>query len=524
MFVVTGKEMKHIDQVAMDQWNIPELVLMENAGKAVVEVIKEQFPRIKGKKIIIIAGKGNNGGDGLVVARHLSNQGADVKVFTLGNKDYRGAALVNYRMAQKLPIQWYKIENKNSIHLLNLALHYTDIVIDALFGTGFKGEAQGLAAETIETINGSSSYKIAVDVPSGLNADTGTVSGPCIQADLTVTFALPKLGLFIGSGDQFAGKVVVKDIGIPPLLIESLGLERQIITKEMVALNLPRRRKDSHKGSFGHLLIIAGSLGMMGAAYLAVGGAYSLGAGLVSVCVPQSIQSSLASSCPEAMIWPVSETNEGTLGFVSGPEIINKVQGKTAIVFGPGLGQHNEIQSLLKWLISQVEVPLIIDADGLNALAADWDVLKEAKSKIIITPHPGEMARLLGISTGQVQKQRLQLACSLAKEKGIYVVLKGYKTIIATPEGKVFINPTGGPALATAGTGDVLAGMIGAMVGQTPDLSQALLTAVYLHGLAGDRVAEEIGEISSKATDLLQAIPKIIKKEFEHAATGLDRN
>lgn len=514
MFVVTGTEMALIDKMAINEWGIPELILMENAGLKVVEEIKERFQQLIGKKVIVVAGRGNNGGDGLVIARHLSNLGADVKVFMLGTKEYKGAALVNYKIAQKLPIKWQLLENENSLHLLKLSLHYTDIVVDALFGTGFKGIVQGLAAKVIEIINESNSFILSVDIPSGLDADTGKVFGPCIKADTTVTFALPKLGLVIQPGCNFAGQLKIVDISIPSDLINKLDIDKNLITKNEVEKSLPRRKEDSHKGSYGHLLIVGGSLGMMGAVHLAASGGFALGAGLVTAVVPRSIQPSLASSFPELITQPVSETPQGTFGFISGPEIIKYLPRKTALVFGPGVGKHNELQPLLKWLIDQLEIPVVIDADGLNVLAEDLGILSAAKAPVILTPHPGEMSRLLNMSPKEIQDARLEATRSLAVKYRVWVVLKGYKTVIATPKGNLFINTSGSPALATAGTGDVLTGMIGAMIGQIGDITRAICASVYLHGLAGQFVSQEIGEISSKASHVVEAVPKILKKEF----------
>lgn len=514
MFVVTGKEMAAIDRAAIDEWGIPELVLMENAGLRVVEEIQRSFSQLKDKKVVIIAGKGNNGGDGLVIARHLYNLGVDVKIFFFGKKEYRGASLVNYKIAQKLPIKWHNLDNENSLHLLKLTLHYTDIIVDSLFGTGFRGAAQGIAAKIIQIINDSNTFKVAVDIPSGLDADTGRISGPCIKADLTVTFALPKLGLVIQPGCENAGKVIVRDISIPNNLLNSHNGDKILITKNMVRENLPKRKEESHKGNYGHLLIVGGSVGMMGAVHLAAQGAFVLGAGLTTAAVPKDIQPVLAGGFPELITLPLTQTAQGTLGFISGPEIANILAGKSAVVFGPGIGRNNELNSLLKWLLGQLEIPIIIDADGLNALAEDLQILKERKCHVILTPHPGEMGRLLQKTTGEVQENRIVASQELALKYQVWVVLKGNKTIIATPEGKIYINPTGSPSLATAGTGDILAGIIGALIGQVSDITKAIYTGVFIHGLAGEYVAENIGEISSKATDVVGAIPIIIKEEF----------
>lgn len=517
MFLVTGKEMSEIEQKTIVDWGIPQIVLMENAGLKVVAEIKLLVKELKGKKIILIVGKGNNGGDALVVARHLSNNGADVKVFLVGHKEFTEASLINYEIAQRLPITFYSVVNDNDLHLLKLNLHYTDILVDGLFGTGFQGQAKGMAKKVIETVNEYNCYKISIDLPSGLNADNGKVLGPCIKADMTVTFALPKVGLAIEPGIGFAGEIKVADISIPHQVIKDYNPQKLMLTKEIINRYLPRRKSDSHKGTYGHLLIIGGSVGMMGAPYLSGRGGFALGAGLVTIVVPKSIQQGLATTLPEAMVHPVAETDGGTLGLVSGPDILKLAKGKNAIVIGPGMGFNQETTPLLKWLLSQKElenIPVIIDADALKGLGQDLNMLKDFKTPVIITPHPGEMARILKISPREVQENRLEVSERLAKDWGIWVVLKGKNTIIATPKGQILVNPTGSAALATAGTGDILAGMMGALIGQSQNITYAIATAVYLHGLAGQLVSQQIGEISSKALDIINSVPMVIKKEF----------
>ncbi|NMA01635.1 MAG: NAD(P)H-hydrate dehydratase [Clostridia bacterium] len=517
MFLVTSQEMAEIEQKTIHEWGIPAIILMENAGLKVVEEIKNLTEDLKGKKITVIAGRGNNGGDALVVARHLYNQGADIKVFLVGNKEFTGPSLVNYEIAQKLPLTFYSIDNDNDLHLLKLTLHYTDFLVDGLFGTGFQGQAKGMARKVIETINEYNCYKIAIDLPSGVNADNGKVLGPCIKADSTVTFALPKVGLAVEPGISFAGTIKVVDISIPNEVIQEFNPQKIMVSKEIVNKYLPRRRSDSHKGTYGHLLIVGGSVGMMGAPYLSGRGGFALGAGLVTMVVPKSIQQGLATTLPEAMVHPASETGEGTLGLVSGPEILKFAKDKSAIVIGPGMGFNQETAPLLKWLLSQKELentPIVIDADALKGLGQDLSILKDCKVPVIITPHPGEMARILKTSPRKVQENRIEVSQELAKEWGIWVVLKGKNTIIATPQGQILVNPTGSPALATAGTGDILAGMIGAIVGQNQDLTYGIATAVYLHGLAGQYVSQQIGEISSKALDIIDSVAMVIKKEF----------
>ncbi|SMB89582.1 NAD(P)H-hydrate epimerase [Desulfonispora thiosulfatigenes DSM 11270] len=511
MFVVNSAEMQEIDRIATEEWGIPEIVLMENAGLKVVEEIKKRFTNLKDKKITLILGKGNNGGDGLVVARHLCNLGADIKIFLFGQKEFKNSSLVNYNIVKRLPIKVHKLEHENNLHLLRLSLYSTDVIVDGLFGTGFKGEISDFLSKIIKIINDTDCLKVAIDIPSGLNADTGRAR-ECIKANLTVTFALPKIGLVVYPGTSFAGDVKVVDIGIPSQLVRALNIDKRILQLDEIKNNIPERDENCHKGNFGHLLVIGGSLGMMGAVHLACLSAFRMGAGLVSAAIPASIQTNLAVSLPEMITYPLKEMVPGILDSEAEEEILASIEGKSVIVIGPGFGNNEEYVSILKHILEKIDIPIVIDADGINLLARDISILDNIKAPVILTPHPGEMARLLDISTQEVQKNRIELAKKLAENYGIWVVLKGNKTVIATPKGEVLINPTGSPSLATAGSGDVLAGMIGAMLGQQSDETRAICSAVYLHGLAGEHVAETVGKISSKAGDIIKAIPIILEE------------
>ena len=512
MYIVSGKQMEKIDQIAIRDWGIPQEVLMENAGLRVLDNVEKELGSLQDKIVLIVVGRGNNGGDGLVVARHLVQRGCDVRIFILGDKEFTGAALVNYNIAKKLPLKIYEIKDDKGLHLLKLTMHYTDLVVDAVFGTGLSGEIRGLAKETIEIINESKAYVVAVDIPSGVDADTGLVSTTSVKADLTVCFGLPKLGIFLSPGKEFAGKTVIADIGIPQGVYEQVRPDFFLTDRDFVGKNLPCRFEESHKYNYGHLLLIGGSLGMMGAVNLAARGGFALGAGLVTAAVPRSIQAQLAATIPELITRAITEnSDEGTISFQAKNELLELLKGKSAIVFGPGLRDYSD-NRILEFLVSEAESPLVIDADGLNMLAKDLNILYKAKVPIIITPHPGEMARLLKATSTEVQEDRISSARLISEEYGIWVVLKGNRTLISDPQGKIYFNPTGGPALATAGTGDVLAGMIGAMLGQNENIEAALTTAVYLHGLAGDYVAKSIGEISSTAGDVVSAVVKVIKE------------
>lgn len=511
MKLVTAAQMKAIDSRAIHQWQIPELILMENAGLAVVGVLKEKFPDLRERNVTIVAGSGNNGGDGLVIARHLYNMGVAVKVFLLAEKEYTESARINLQILEKMAVKLYRIDNENSLHLFKATLNYTDIVIDAILGTGVNRPVSDTVAQVLGIINKRSCYKVAVDLPTGLNADSGEIWGSVLQADYTLTLALPKRGLLQNEGLWASGEVICVDIGIPQAVVDEENVGCTLLDEQYLHTVLRPRERDSHKGRYGHLLTIGGSLGMSGSIALANNGALRSGAGVVSCAVPEKIYLPVAVQAPEVMVHPLSDGGTGHLHKEGMAQLKSLLAGKDAVVIGPGLGHEPGMEELLAEVVQSVTCPLIIDADGLNLLVGHLDILDKADKPIILTPHPGEMARLTGMTTEQIQSSRLTIAQDFARAHQAWVILKGAYTVIASPEGELWVNQMDSPALAMAGSGDVLSGILGALAAQGYTLAEVCTAAVNLHGQAGIMLAESVGAVSSKSGDLMEAITKTIR-------------
>ncbi|AEF93381.1 YjeF-related protein [Desulfotomaculum nigrificans CO-1-SRB] len=513
MRVVTAAEMRQIDQTAIKQHGIPGIVLMENAGLRVVEVIEGILGDVRDQVFSIIVGKGNNGGDGLVVARHLLNRGAQVKVLLMADPaDFQGDARVNLNIWQNMGQPVYQVNQVNGINIIKVALLNTSMVIDALYGTGFHGVVNEKVGRIIELINDSHIPVVAVDIPSGLEADTGQVNGPCIKADHTVTFGLPKIGLVVEPGASYTGQLHIVDISLPRALTEAGHLQKYLLTGETVARWLPPRQSTGHKGTYGRVLVVAGSRGMVGAARLTTRGTLRAGAGLVTLALPAGLQPVAAASLDEAMSLALPETPEGTLAIGAAGVILETCRQVDVLALGPGLSTHPETAAMVKSLLPELEVPTVLDADALNALVGDVDMLGEAKAPLIITPHPGEMARLLDLQVAEVQENRIDLALAAARKWRVVVVLKGARTIVASPNGNIYINPTGNPGMATGGSGDALTGIIAGLLGQGLNPEQAAAAGVYLHGRAGDLAAEQLGQVSLLAGDIISFLPDVFKE------------
>jgi ADP-dependent NAD(P)H-hydrate dehydratase / NAD(P)H-hydrate epimerase len=507
MRVLTARQMREADRRTIEELGVPSLTLMENAGREVASAIESAFPDLVGRRVAILCGRGNNGGDGFVVARLLHQRGVHVSVFLVGRaSDVKGDALANLEKVQALDLpiaeigrqlEWERVAPEFARHTL---------VVDALFGTGLSAPLTGLPAEIVEGVNRAAVPVVSIDLPSGLSADTHEVIGPCIRAALTVTLGAPKLPVVLSPASAMAGRLVVADIGIPPSVVESLdGADLRVTTPEALRPLLPRRSREAHKGAFGHVLLVAGSRGKTGAAHLAACGALRSGAGLVTVATPASSQPTVASMGPEYMTERLPETGGGTLA----AEALEAIMAfpATVIAAGPGLGAGDGVRTVVGGLVERGRMPLVLDADALNAFAgyARRVVAREGRT-IVVTPHPGEMARLLGVSTADVQANRLETARTLASSNRLFVVLKGQGTIVATPDGRAAINPTGNPGMATGGTGDVLTGMIAGWLAQGVDAEAACRLGVYLHGAAGDLAAADEGEVSMTAGDLVRRI------------------
>jgi hydroxyethylthiazole kinase-like uncharacterized protein yjeF len=512
MKILTALEMREVDRAAIEEIGIPGAVLMENAGLRIVRALKGRFPKPEDETIVIVAGKGNNGGDGLVVARHLFNSGAAPEVLLLAAKEeVKGEAAVNLAVVLKLGIPVTEIRTPAEWKKARVKVFHATVLIDALFGTGLLKPLDGLFALAVEDMNTSAAFKVAVDVPSGLSSDTFEMIGPCVKADLTVALAAPKIAHIFPPAAECIGDLVVAPIGIPPFLFDEPELKLELVEGKTVLPFFKKRPKDTHKGSYGHLLIFAGSQGKTGAAALAGKAALRTGAGLVTVATARSALPMVARSMAELMTEPLAETAGRTIAREALPRALELVAGKSAVLLGPGLSTNPSTAEFVLGLLPKLKVTAVIDADGLNIIAAKTDILRRLSASAVLTPHPGEFARLLGRSAAEVLKHRLELVPEFAVKYGVTVVLKGYRTLIAVPDGRVFINPTGNPGMATGGTGDVLAGIIAAQVIQEKDFLGAIVSAVFAHGLAGDIAAEKLGEKSLTAGDLIRFLPPALK-------------
>jgi NAD(P)H-hydrate epimerase len=500
--------MNRLDRLAIEEYGISGLVLMENAGRQVVEVIRQVMGEMQGKVVTIFVGKGNNGGDGFVIARHLLNLGAEVKVLSIVElSDITGDAATNLNIWQRMEQKVYSLQHGDGLNIVRLVLMNTDLIVDAIFGTGFKGKMTEKVGSLVEVLNSSGKPIVAVDIPSGLEANTGKVNGPCIQASHTATFALPKLGLLLEPGADYTGELHVADISIPSLLIEQEAPERHLITPEMVKSWLPNRPSAAHKGSFGRVLIVAGSRGMTGAACLTGEAAVKTGAGLVTVAVPETLHDIVEAKLTEVMTVPLPDNGKGFLSSEARQSILNLLENADVLALGPGLSTQPEVVAMVKELLPSVRVPCLIDADGLNALIGEVDILRKIQAPVVITPHPGEMARLLEVSIKEIQGSRLETTGRAATVWNVVALLKGAKTVVAAPDGSVYINPTGNPGMATGGSGDVLTGMVAALIGQKLAPASAAAAGAYLHGLAGDHGAMDKGMLGLTAGDILAKIP-----------------
>ncbi len=510
MYLVTAEQMRQADRITIQELGIPEMVLMENAGKAVVDFLKETFADLTQKAVTIVAGAGNNGGDALVAARYLHQMGVPVKVFIHADRELSPSAKQNYEILSRLPVKIYWLDSENSMHLLKVTVNYSDIFIDGLLGTGVNREVSGQAEQIIDIANRRSCVKVAIDVPSGLNSDTGEIWGRCLKADYTVALAQPKRGHMLNKGLKYCGQVVVKEIGIPDEIYGKLNLNCQIIDENCLKVCKEPRNRNSHKGSFGHLLAVGGSMGMSGAVTLTAQAALRSGVGLVSCAVPEAVQLHVAVNVPEAMVQPLPEGNQFSTASIE--PLQEMLRGKRAVVAGPGMGTGEATGAVIVEILQNDRCPVVIDADGLNT-AEQWiEQAGQRQMPVILTPHPGEMARMTGLETSYIQNNRLAVAQEFAEKHHVWLVLKGANTIVAAPDGRLYMNVMDSPALAVAGSGDVLAGMIGAFLAQGLQPEEACCAAVYAHGLAGRHVAETIGEVSSKASDIIHSIPTILMR------------
>lgn len=510
MKVVSAYEMREIDRRSIEEYGLPGAVLMENAGHAAADAIEDVCLEEGVDRVLVVAGKGNNGGDGFVVARHLVNRGIDTTILLIGKMaDVKGDAKINLDIANKMGIEVR--ESLMDIPLVEEEIRSAGLLVDALLGTGLSHDVEGFYAEVIDAINMSDSPIVSLDIPSGLDASTGRVLGTTVEADMTVTFCLPKIGCIIHPGAEYVGDLILADIGAPFDLLEDRDLKTSLILKEDAAELLLPRDEDSHKGSYGHLLVVAGSIGKTGAAVLAADAAMRGGAGLVTLAAPASLNDILESKLTEVMTEPVAEEKDGFFAKEAASNILEKLESKSALVLGPGISRQDETGQMLIQILGNLSIPAVIDADAIWHLAGAKELIQDSKASLILTPHPGEMARLLGISPAEVQADRIGTSRQFAAEYGCYLVLKGARTLVVAPSGEVFINTTGNSGMASAGTGDVLAGLIGALLCQGCSPLESAIAGVWIHGTAGDKAADEKGEAGLIASDIIEKMPEVMK-------------
>lgn len=508
MKALTAAQMREIDRRTIDEIGIPGVVLMENAGRAVAEEIIRRFPGAGALRALVMAGKGNNGGDGYVIARYLLNRGWDVQTLVLAERDaIRGDAAINLIAFEKCGGQVDFAENSEALWTFLASIGKVPVLVDALFGTGLAKPVQGLYLEAIEWLNEQTSLVVAVDIPSGIDASTGRILGAAINAGLTVTFAFPKVGQISYPGAGLVGEQVVADIGIPTQVASLATASCLLVDAKEARRLLPMRSRDGHKGTFGHLLVVAGSTGKCGAAVMAAESGLRGGAGLVTLACPQGVQSTIAAKLTEVMTAPLPDFN-GEISLQALEDLLGLAEGKQALAIGPGVGLGVETGALIRRLVQDSDLPTVIDADGLTALCGHLKLLDlQGERQIILTPHPGEMARLTGLSTDVIQANRYEVARDFAIRHRVVLVLKGARTLTASPDGQVHVNSSGHAGMASGGMGDVLTGLIGSLLAQGLAAMDAATLGVYLHGLAADRLLTTFGDAGLLATDVISELP-----------------
>ncbi|MCX5882426.1 MAG: NAD(P)H-hydrate dehydratase [Deltaproteobacteria bacterium] len=511
--IVTASEMQQMDRETIESFGLPGRVLMENAGRGVIDVMVKTFPDICDQSIGIIAGRGNNGGDGFVIARYLSGMGASVSVYLFSERmAVKGDAAANLELMDALKVPVVEITDPASLSQHHTAMRHHQIWVDALLGTGLNAEVKGLFRAVIEFLNSLNRPIIAVDIPSGLNADTGMICGACIQAHTTVTFGFPKIGHVLFPGADVTGCLEIVDIGIPPHIVRGIRPRHHILTPEAITCAFPQRAPTSHKGTAGHVLVVGGSTGKAGAAAMSGLGALRSGAGLVTLAIPKSLNVIIQSQIPEIMTAPMDGRKEGLWDDSLCDGIREQLHGKKCLAIGPGMGASIETQKLVLEILRGVSIPVVLDADGLNCVSGQLEVLKRLKAPAILTPHPGEMSRLTGESVSDIQADRIGTARRFSRTHHVHLVLKGARTIIAHPDGTVYINLTANPGMATGGMGDVLTGVIAGLLAQGLGPEDASRVGVYLHGKAADALCQLQGPFGFLASEVAGALPGVIRE------------
>ena len=508
MKVSRVSEMRALDRTAIEKFGIMEELLMENAGEAAYFVLLKEFG-IKDKKFLVFCGLGNNGGDGFVVARKIHSNGGVVKVFVLGDQSkFKGAAKINLDIVSRLPIEVRQLE---SIEAMKMEVDQCDAIVDAIFGTGLTRDVAGLYRDVIELINKSGKTVLSLDIPSGVHGDTGKVMGTAVKADYTVTFGLPKIGNMLFPGYDLCGKLYVSHISFPPSVYNADSLKVEINHP----MKLSPRDKSGHKGDFGEVLFIAGASSYFGAPYFAALSFLKAGGGYSRLAAPKSITPFIATKGSEIVFVPQKETSSGSIALENKRALLELSERMDMVVLGPGLSLEEEAQQLARELAKEMNKPLLIDGDGITALCKDLQIIKERKAETILTPHLGEMSRITKMSVREIDANKIDVLQRTARELNAMIVLKGAHSLIGYPDERVFINMSGNPGMATAGSGDVLTGTIAAMYGLGLSVQDAVRKGVFIHGLAGDLAAEDKGEDGITAQDILDYLPFAVKTDRE---------
>ncbi len=502
-------EMRRLDSTAVEEYGVEHQLLMENAGHAVYFVIYNEFG-IENKKFVVVTGSGNNGGDSLVVTRKLFSNGCDVRVFIVGDPEkYKGAARKNYEIIENMGVEKHVIRRKEDIDILKKALVDADAVIDGLFGTGLSREVSGVYKEVIMAVNASGKTVFSVDIPSGIGGNDGKVYGAAVKADYTVTFGLPKIGNILYPGYEYNGKLYVSHISFSPNIYNTEDIK--------IELNMPPpappRLRWGHKGTFGKLLAVAGAENYYGAPYFTALSFLKCGGGYSRLAAPKSVIPYIAAKASEVVYIPLNETSTGSLSIDNYDIVIDLIDKYDIdiVALGPGTSLNEETQQFIRDLAKNIEKPIIVDGDGLTAISKDLSVIKERRTATVLTPHIGEMSRLVGKSIREIQDNSIDILSESARDLNAYIVLKGAHSLIGYPDGRIYINMTGNPGMATAGSGDVLTGTIAGMYGLGYGIGDAVKTGVFIHGLAGDIAAEEKGEDGITSQDILDHVPEAMK-------------
>ncbi len=497
MIVLTPEEMTNLDQKVIDN-GFESLLLMETAGRKTYEIIKENYD--SNNKILIMAGAGNNGGDGLVIGRLLDICNYNVKIIIVGRKEKLNKdPLKNYNICKLRDIDIQFFYKDSDFSMIKEAVSHSDLIVDSLLGTGLTGNLRSPYLKIVKMINESNNDVVAVDIPSGINGKNGEVMGSAIEADITVTMAFSKVGHHIYPGRQYTGELNIIDLGFPQNLIEQVKYKHNMLTCPEAGELLPKRGRTGHKGTFGKTLVIGGSKGLEGAPALSGESALKMGSGLVKTLIPEKINQTVSRYCKELISDDLTIVN-----------IDKEIRNYDVIALGPGLGRGEKQKEVVSFVLENTKIPVVIDADGINNL--NLEELKKTNKEIILTPHPGEFANLINKSIQEIEDNRIKYVREFTKKYNVNLVLKGASSLISDKKGNIYINNTGNEGMATAGSGDVLTGIISSLIGQKLEVFKSAVLGVYLHGLAGDIATKNIGSYSVMASDLIDSIPPAISK------------